>query len=40
MATTAVSANVAVVDSNDVGRSVVYHRYNNGPKILPWGTPA
>jgi hypothetical protein len=31
MATTAVSsANVAVVDSGEVGRSVVYSRYNNG----------
>jgi hypothetical protein len=41
MATTAVSsAKVAVVDSGEVGRSAVYSRYNNGPRTLPWGTPA
>jgi hypothetical protein len=41
MATTAVSlAKVAVVDSGEVGRSQVYNRYNNGPRTLPWGTPA
>jgi hypothetical protein len=41
MATTAVlSAKVAVVDSGEVGRSAVYGRYNNDPRILPWGTPA
>jgi hypothetical protein len=41
MATTVVSsANVAVVDSGEVGRSAVYSRYNNGPRTLPWGTPA
>jgi hypothetical protein len=26
--------------SGEVGRSVVYNRYNNGPRTLPWGTPA
>jgi hypothetical protein len=41
MASTAVSsAMVAVVYSGEVGRSAVYSRYNNGPKILPWGMPA
>jgi hypothetical protein len=41
MATTAVlSAEVAVVDSGEVGRSAVYSRYNNGPRTLPWGTLA
>jgi hypothetical protein len=41
VATTAVSlAKVAVVDSGEVGRSAVYSRYNNGPRTLPWGTPA
>jgi hypothetical protein len=34
------SANVAVVDSVEVGRSAVYSRYNSGPRTLPWGTPA
>jgi hypothetical protein len=29
-----------VVDSGEVGRSAVYSRYNNGPRTLPWGTPA
>jgi hypothetical protein len=24
----------------EVGRSAVYMRYNNGPRTLPWGTPA
>jgi hypothetical protein len=39
--TTAVSsAKVAVVDTSEVGRSAVYNRYNNGPRTLPWGTPA
>jgi hypothetical protein len=38
VATTAVSsAKVAVVNSGDVGRSVVYRRYSNGLRILPWG---
>jgi hypothetical protein len=37
MATTAVSsAEVAVVDCGEVGRSAVY----SGSRILPWGTPA
>jgi hypothetical protein len=41
VATTAVSsAKVAVADSGEVGRSAVYSRYNNGPRTLPWGTPA
>jgi hypothetical protein len=41
MAATAVLlAKVAVVDSGEVGRSAVYSRYNNGPRRLPWGTPA
>jgi hypothetical protein len=41
VATTALSStNVAVVDSGEVGRSAVYSRYNNGPRTLPWGTPA
>jgi hypothetical protein len=41
MATTAVpSAKIAVVDSGEVGRSAVYSRYNNGPRILSWGKPA
>jgi hypothetical protein len=35
MVTTAVSsANVAVADSGEVGRSAVYSRYNNGPRTL------
>jgi hypothetical protein len=35
VATTAISsANVAVVDSGEVGRSVVYAMYNNGPRKL------
>jgi hypothetical protein len=24
----------------EVGRSAEYMRYNNGPRTLPWGTPA
>jgi hypothetical protein len=41
VANTAVSsANVAVVESFEAGRSEVYSRYNSGPKTLPWGTPA
>jgi hypothetical protein len=40
-ANTAVSsANVAFVDSVEVGRSAVYSRYNSGPRTLAWGTPA
>jgi hypothetical protein len=30
-------ANVAVIDSGDVGRYAVYH---NGTRTLPWGTAA
>jgi hypothetical protein len=30
----------AVIDSGEVGRSAVYSRYNNGPRTLPWITPA
>jgi hypothetical protein len=38
MATIAVLlAKVAVVD--EVGRSAVYSRYNNGLRTLPWGIP-
>jgi hypothetical protein len=33
------SVKVAVVDSGEVGRSAVYSRYNNCPRILPWGMP-
>jgi hypothetical protein len=36
VASTAVySANVAVVDSVEVGRSAVYSRYNSGPRSSP-----
>jgi hypothetical protein len=36
IASTAVSsAKVAVVDSDEVGRSAVYSKYNNGPRTLP-----
>jgi hypothetical protein len=34
------SAKVAVIDSGEVGRSAMYSRFNNGPRTLPWGTPA
>jgi hypothetical protein len=34
------SANVTIVVVGEVGRSAVYMRYNNGPRTLPWGTPA
>jgi hypothetical protein len=41
MAPTAVSlTEVVVVDFGEVGKSAVYSRYNNGPRTLPWGTPA
>jgi hypothetical protein len=33
------SAMVVVVDSDEVRRSVVYTRYNNGPRTLPRGMP-
>jgi hypothetical protein len=36
VASTAVSSEkVAVVDSGEAGRSVMYIRYNNGPRTLP-----
>jgi hypothetical protein len=41
MATITVSSEkVAVVDFGEVDRSAVHSRYNNGLRILPWGTPA
>jgi hypothetical protein len=41
MATTAVwLAKVAVVDSGEAGKSAAFSRHNNGPRTLPWGTPA
>jgi hypothetical protein len=41
VANTAVSsANTAVVDSVEVGRSAVYSRYNSGPRTLPSSTSA
>jgi hypothetical protein len=41
VASTAVSpAEVAVIDSGEVGGSTVYSSYNNGPSTLPCGTPA
>jgi len=33
------SANVLSSVLLDVGRSAVYSVYNNGPRMLPWGTP-
>jgi hypothetical protein len=33
------SAKVAVVVAGQVGRSVVYMRYRNGPRTLPCGIP-
>jgi hypothetical protein len=38
--TSVLSAKVAMVYSDEVGRSAVYSRYNNGPRTQPWGTPA
>jgi hypothetical protein len=38
--TAELSANVVAVDSFEVGRSVVYCRYNNGHRTLHLGTPA
>jgi hypothetical protein len=35
-ATAVLSAKVAVVDSDEVGRSAVYSRYNNDPRTLPY----
>jgi hypothetical protein len=41
VAITAVSsANVADVISGEIGRSAVNSRQSNGPRTLPWGTPA
>jgi hypothetical protein len=41
MARTAMSsANVDMVVVGEVGRFAVYMRYSNGPRTLPWGTPA
>jgi hypothetical protein len=41
MARTAVSsANVAMVVVGEDGTSTVYMRYSNGPRTLPWCTPA
>jgi uncharacterized membrane protein len=37
VSTTVSSAKVAVVDYGEVGKSVVYSRYNNGPRTLLWG---
>jgi hypothetical protein len=34
------SAKVAAIVAEEVGRSEVYMRYRNGPRTLPWGTPA
>jgi hypothetical protein len=34
------SAKVAVVVAGEVGRSAVYMRFRNGPRTLPYGTPA
>jgi hypothetical protein len=34
------SANVVMVVVGEVGRSAVYMRYSNGPRTLPWSTPA
>jgi hypothetical protein len=31
------SAKVAVMESDEVGRSTVYRRYSKGPRTLPWG---
>jgi hypothetical protein len=35
--TTVSSANVAVMESGEVGRSAVYSRYSKGPRPLHWG---
>jgi hypothetical protein len=41
VAMTAVSlAKVAMMESDEVGRSAVYRRHSQGPRTLPWGTPA
>jgi hypothetical protein len=37
VASTAISSSeVTVVVSGEVGRSAVFNRYNNGPRILAW----
>jgi hypothetical protein len=33
------SAKVLMIVVSDCGTSAVYIVYNNGPKMLPWGTP-
>jgi hypothetical protein len=38
--TAVLSAKVAMVVVGEVGRSAVYMRYEDGPRTLPWGTPA
>jgi hypothetical protein len=40
MARTAVSSAKVADVSDEVGRSVVNSKYSNGPRTLPWGTPA
>jgi hypothetical protein len=37
---TATPANVLFVDAVEIDRSAEYSRYSNGPRTLPWGTPA
>ena len=36
---TASSANIAIFESVQVGKSFIYTRNKNGPRILPCGTP-
>jgi hypothetical protein len=38
--TAASSAEAAVVNSGEVGRSSAYRWYNDDPRTLPWDTPA
>jgi hypothetical protein len=41
VATTAVSSEkFSIVDSGELEMTTVYSRYNNGPRTLPWFTPA
>jgi hypothetical protein len=40
MARTAVSSAKVYDVSDEVGRTAVNSKYSNGPRILPWGTPA
>jgi hypothetical protein len=40
LTTTAVLSAKFAIDSGEVSRSAVYIRYSNGPRTLPWGTPA